>query len=216
MATSAYQAHPFLDPTLAESNPGMFRHLYKWYLQIRDHPDHYNLFLNKILNPLGEKRPLQANLTTASYYLNEAVSYLGELLQMVPPEERHLVAPRPEVMGCPDILELLHLIFGSEDRVSSFEAQRKLYLSKLFFDVDHCWEVQRGTEHKEYFEGLLQRELFSRAGDPRPVEICYSLRPDGETIAYSLGQTEPGQECWTFDLREVELLQEGRPVRFRI
>ena len=216
MAISLYQAHPFLDPSLAESNPGTFRHLYKWYLQIRENPDQYNLFLNKILHPVGEKRPLPSNLATASYYLNEAVSYLGELLQLVPNEERGRVSPRPEVMGCPDILELLHLIFGSSDRVASFEAQRKLYLSKLFFDVDHCWEVQRGTEHKEYFESVLHRELLSRAGDPRTVEICYSLSPDGETVDYTVGPQAPGQECWTFDLREVELLREGRPVRFRI
>jgi hypothetical protein len=210
------QAHPFLDPRLPDTNPSIYRHLYKWYLQTQESQEQYNRLLNMILHPAGEKRPLQSNVTTAAYYLNEAVSYLGELLLMVPPEVRTLVRPRPEVMGCPDILELLHLIFGSRDRTVSFEAQRKLYLSKLFFDVDHCWEVQRGGEHKEYFESILAGELFSGTVEQRPVELCYSIGPDGESIEYSVGRNETGQECWTFNMREVELLREGRPLRFHI
>jgi hypothetical protein len=216
MQPPVIQAHPFLDPKLSETNPSTYRHLYKWYLQIQENQEQYNRFLDMILHPVGDKRPLQANVTTAAYYLNEAVSYLGELLLMVPPEVRSLVRPHPEVMGCPDLLELLHMIFSSHDRTVSFEAQRKLYLSKLFFDVDHCWEVQRGAEHKEYFESILARELFSKAASPRRVELCYSIGADGESIEYSLGRNGVGQECWTFDLREVELLLDGRPVRFHI
>ncbi len=212
----AYQAHPFLDPDLSNDDPGVFRHLYKWYLQIRENEDEYNDLLNKILHPLGERRPLQTNLVTVSYYLNEAVSYLGELIQMVPPETRAPVSPRPEVMGCPDIRDLLTMIFESGDRRISFEAQRKLYLTKLFFDVDHCWEVQRGAEHKESFEAILDRELFSRAVDRRRVELCYRIRPDGESIEYTFGRNGTEQECWAFDLREVETIREGRPVRFHI
>ena len=216
MIVPAYQAHGLLDPALSENSPGTFRHLYKWYLQMRDSPEEYNRFLNKILHPIGEKRPLQANQTTAAYYLNEAVGFLAELLAMVPTQARPLIAPRPEVMGCPDILELCHLIFGSADPVVAFEAQRKLYLTKLFFDVDHCWEVQRGAEHKEYFEAILERELFSRKSSSRRVEVCYSLGPDGESIQYNMGRREAGQECWTFDLEEIDLLREGRPIHFRI
>jgi hypothetical protein len=135
---------------------------------------------------------------------------------MVPAPTQASIAPRPEVMGCPDVLELLHLIFGSGDRRVAFEAQRKLYLTKLFFDVDHCWEVQRGAEHKEYFEKLLDQELFSRATERRRLEICYSIGSDGESMRYTIGNHSPGQERWTFDLREIELLRDGRPVRFRI
>jgi hypothetical protein len=216
MAGVSYDAHPFLDPGLAASNPGLFRHLYRWYLQVRENPGHYNAFLNKVLHPVEERRPLEANLTTAAYYLNEAVGYLGELLLMVPPETRARVTPCPEVMGCPDILELMTMIFSSHDRRVSYEAQRKLYLSKLFFDVDHNWEVQRGGEHREYFESVLEREFFSHTVDRRRVDICYAIRPDGESIEYSVGRLDPGQECWTFDLCEVDLKRDGHPVRFHV
>lgn len=216
MPTPVIQAHPFLDPNLPNSNPAVFRYLCKWYLQIRENPNEYNTFLNKIFHPVGETRGLQSNLVTAAYYLNEAVSYLGELLLMVPPAVRTHLTPRPEVMGCPDILELLNLIFGSGDRRVAFEAQRKLYLTKLFFDVDHCWEVQRGAEHKEFFENILAQELFSRTARRQSLEVGYRIGPDGESIEYSKGRNGTGQECWTFDVREINLLREGRPVRFHI
>ena len=210
------QAHPYLDPDLPENNPATFRYLYKWYLTLRESGDAYNDFLNKFLYPDHEKRPLPSNLAAVSYYLNEAVSFLGELIQLVPQKIRTAVSPRPDVMGCPDILELLHLIFGSQDRQVAFEAQRKLYLAKLFFDVDHCWEVQRGAEHKEFFEAILDRELFRHLAGRRRMEICYSIRPDGQTMEYAEGPPKEGQECWSFDVREIELLREGRPVRVNV
>jgi hypothetical protein len=216
MARPGYEGHPLLDPNLSNTQPATYRHLYKWYLHARENPGEYNRFLNKIFHPVGETRPLAANLTTGAYYLNEAVGFTAELLQMVPGSLREMVSPRPEVMGCPDILELLNLIFGSADRRVAFEAQRKLYLTKLFFDVDHSWEVQRGAEHKEYFESLLERELFSKATERRKLEVGYSLGSDGESIRYTIGNHVPGQERWTFDLREIELLRDGRPIRFRI
>ena len=77
MTKISFEAHPFLDPKLANTNPSLFRHLYKWYLQIRDDAAAYNGFLNKILHPTGERRPLEANRTTAAYYMNEAVGYLS-------------------------------------------------------------------------------------------------------------------------------------------
>jgi hypothetical protein len=216
MQNISFEAHPFLDPQLTDTHPALYRQLYKWYHQIRDDATAYNALLNKVFRPAGESRTLEANRTTASYYLNEAVGYLGELLLMVPPGVRSRVTPRPEVMGCPDLRELLTMIFDSGDRQVSFEAQRKLYLSKLFFDVDHSWEVQRGSEHKEHFEEFLNEQLFRHTVEQRRVDVCYAIRPDGETIEYTLGRREEDQECWTFDRREIELLSEGRPVRFHV
>jgi hypothetical protein len=216
MTVPARAAHPLLDPNLTKDNPEVLRHLYKQYLEAKEGEEGYNAFLNQVLHPLGEKRPLPANLVTSAYYLNEAVSFLAEVLLMVPPPLRSSLSPLPEVMGCPDILELLTLIFASRDPRVSFEAQRKLYLTKLFFDVDHCWEVQRGDEHKENFESLLEQRLFSRTAARRPVEICYRIGPDGESIEYTKGPNGTGQECWTFDLRRLDFMHEGRPVHLNI
>lgn len=216
MADSTFEAHPLLDPELTVHQPAILRYLYKSYLEVREDRERYNQFLNTVFQPMGEERPLEANLTTAAYYLNEATGYIGELLLMVPPEIRRLVTPRPEVMGCPDLLELFTLVFGAKDRRVSFEAQRKLYLAKLFFDVDHHWEVQRGNEHKEFFEQIIDRALFVNTVSRRRFDICYNIGADGETMDYSLGRTSEGQECWSFDLREVELRRDVRPVRLNI
>ncbi len=216
MPAPVYQAHPFLDPCLSSHNPAVLRHLYKWFLEIREDENAYNSFLNKIYHPTNEGRPLASNRVTSAYYLNEATSYIGELLLLMPPSVRARATPRPEVMGCPDVLELLNLIFESGDRRVSFEAQRKLYLAKLFFEVDHCWEVQRGGEHKEYFETLLEEAIFSKTTRSEPVAIWYRLGADGESMDYGRRRTSAGQECWTFDTRHVEVVRDGRPVRLHV
>ncbi len=216
VADTPFEAHPLLDPELTAHQPALLRYLYRIYLEIRNDPERYNAFLNSVFQPRGVERPLQANLTTAAYYLNEATGYIGELLLMIPSEMRRLVTPRPEVMGCPDLQELFALVFGSKDRRVSFEAQRKLYLAKLFFDVDHNWEVQRGSEHKEFFERIIDRTLFAHTAARRRCDICYNIRPDGETMEYTLGPARHGQECWSFDLREVALPSNRHVSRVRI
>ena len=209
-------AHPFLDPDLSERRPDILRFLYQQYLSMERNVDGYNEFLNTLLHPAGDERSLESNLATASYYLNEAVHYMRGLLDLLPDDVRRDASPRPEVARCSDVLELLSMIFSTRDPVLAFEAQRKLYLTKLFFDIDHSWEVQRGSEHKEYLEGILNRELFAHVSAARRVDICYALRPDGVSIDYSVGRLEANQECWTFDLREIEMIREGRPVRFHV
>jgi hypothetical protein len=216
MTSPVLQGHPFLDPNLSENRPSILRYLYKLYLQMSRSEAEYNAFLNRLLHPAGEERPLESNLATAGYYINEATHYVRDLLELIPEKSRGTVAPHPHIARCSDVLELLSMIFGQPDRLISFEAQRKLYLAKLFFDVDHCWEVQRGGEHKEYLEEILEHEVFSNVAATRRVEICYSLGPDGETINYSVGRLGAGQECWAFDLQQIEMLREGRPIRLNV
>ncbi|MFN8547221.1 MAG: hypothetical protein U0527_04425 [Candidatus Eisenbacteria bacterium] len=215
-ADAILQAHPFLDPRLSESQPAVLRNLYKRYLEMRENAEAYNDFLNRILRPVGEKRPLQSNLVSAGYYMNEAVHYVNELLAMVPPAARAELAPRPSVQRAGDLLELLGMVFGSDDPRLAYEAQRKLYLTKLFFDVDHCLDVQRGNEHREHFERLMRSAVFSRVTETRRVEVCFAIRPDGQSMEYSLGRTRPGQECWSFDLQEVELERDKRPTQLHV
>lgn len=215
-ARDVLKAHPFLHPRLSEADPSVLRQLYRRYLLMKDSPESYNSFLNQILRQVGETRALESNLVTAGYYLNEATHYANELLFLVPPAARALIAPRQEVVRCSDVLELLEMIFESSDARLGFEAQRKLALTKLFFDVDHCLDVQRGIEHREYFESLVRRHVFAKIEEQRRVEVCYSIRRDGQSMEYSLGRLRPGQECWSFDLQDVELDHAGRPLRLHV
>ncbi len=212
-----YRAHPLLDPALSESDPTSFRMLYKKYLGILQGVERYNDLLNKMLYPPGEEHVLESNLETARYYLSEAVSYIADLLQLMPPEVRSAVEPLPEVRDCGDILGLLSMIFGNADPRVRFEAQRKLYLTKLFFDVDHCREVQNGVAHKRFFESLLEKHLFSGVVHQNRIDVCSEIGPDGISIEYSIGHSPlPGQESWSFDLQELQLLHQGWPIRLRV
>ena len=66
MTDSTFEAHPLLDPELTVHQPAVLRYLYKSYLEVRDNRERYNQFLNSIFQPMGEERPLEANLTTAA------------------------------------------------------------------------------------------------------------------------------------------------------
>lgn len=212
-----YGAHPLLDPNLSEVDPTYFRLLYKKYLGILQGSERYNDLLNKMLYPSGEEHVLESNLETARYYLTEAVQYMKDLVRLMPPDVRAGVEPLPLVCDCTDTLELFSLIFGNSDPRIRFEAQRKLYLSKLFFDVDHCREVQNGVAHKRFFESLLEKHLFSGVTGKRRVEICSEIGADGMTVDYEIGHApRPGQESWSFDLQEVQLLHQGWPVRLHV
>ncbi|MCB9465759.1 MAG: hypothetical protein H6682_18860 [Candidatus Eisenbacteria bacterium] len=216
MTSQAFEAHPFLDPEISVNRPDILRYLYNQYLDVIRSRDKYNGFLNTLLHPAGEERLLEANLATSAYYMNEAMHYIQSLLDMVPVGPRETVEPMSQVLDCSDFQELLTLIFNATDPRLAYEARRKLYLTKLFFDVDHSWEVQRGAEHKDHVEAVLEQDLFAHVSERRTVEMCYALGNDGETIVLGADQIQPGQECWAFDLQQVEMLRDGRPVRLNV
>jgi hypothetical protein len=213
-----YTAHPLLNPALSDADPAAFRLLYRTYLRILHGTERYNDFLDRMLHPPGEEeRPFESNLETARYYLNEADRYMKGLLQLLPEEVREVVEPVVEVQGSSDVLELLSMIYMNSDRRTRFEAQRKLYLSKMFFDVDHCREVQDGAAHKRSFEALLDRLLFAKVTAHHNVEVCYDIAPDGVTMRYEIGgRIRPGQECWSFDLHEIDIKRPSGRLRLHV
>jgi hypothetical protein len=85
----------------------------------------------------------------------------------------------------------------------AFEAQRKLYIAKLIFDIDRCRDVQDGLEHKSYLEALLEENLWSRTLSTETHEIWYNIGTDGVSMEYSRDRARPDQECWRFDARRV-------------
>jgi len=113
----------------------------------------------------------------------------------------------PEVAAANDMLGLMGLAFESDDRRVRFEAQRKLYLAKLLFDIDHDPGVQNGAEHKQYFERILDRELWVHAARMKPVDLYYDIGPDGTSIEINTRRTEPGQEKWRFYLMRLKRTQ---------
>lgn len=211
-----YRAHPYLDPHLSIRDPATFRALYRQFLRICKDDDTYNSFLNKMLRTEGKEESLGGNLKLAETFLSEVEPYLHGLLDLIPPETRSRFLQLKEIEECNDVRRLMSHIFQRDSIRRSFEAQRKLYLAKLFFDTDQTWTIQRGPIHRRYFETVMGDNLFRHVVDERRIEICCNLRSDGVSVDYTLGRTGPGQECWAFHVYDLEVPHDGVKKRISI
>ncbi len=173
------------------------------YRDMASAPERYNYHVNKLLNPFVLDLPLKANLETVGFYLREAEAYLQGLLDLLPEEARDSFGHHLEVASCDDPLTLMKMSFTPGNRRRAFEAQRKLYLAKLIFDIDRCRDVQDGLEHKSYLESTLEERLWSRTISTERREIWYNMSTDGVSMEYTEDQARPDQECWQFDVRRI-------------
>ncbi len=203
-----YSTFALLDPHFSRNYRSQFRALLALYRDMASDRERYNYHLNRMLNPLDHQLPLAANLVTAGFYLREAEAYLEELVDILPDELRGPFRLDKEVAACDDPLTLMRISFTPGDRRRAFEAQRKLYLAKLIFDIDRCRDVQDGLEHKSYLESILEEGLWSRIQSTERLEIWYNIGTDGVSMEYSRDQARPDQECWRFDVRRILPLSE--------
>jgi len=210
------RAHPLLDPRGNQHHPELYRLFYRQYAAIEQSDEAYNDGLDRLFNPVGMDRSLDANRIEGAYYLNEASRYVEALLSLLPRRKATRLRPRPSVADCNDLRELMEMVFSTNDPRLTFEASRKLYLAKLFFDVAHTPSIQRGDIHREYFEKMLQRELFVHTVGERDADIAFNIAADGLRIEYNMGPPMSNQEAWRFRVRELNLLLDHRPVRIHV
>lgn len=201
--TPDYSAFALLDPDFAKNHRGQFKALLSLYRDMSSGPEGYNHHLNRMLNPLSRELPLAANLETAGFYLREAEAYLEGLVDLLPEGLQESFSLNAGVSACDDPLTLLRMSFTPGDRRKAFEAQRKVYLAKLIFDIDRCREVQDGLEHKSYLEAILQEKLLSRTVSSESIDIWYNIGTDGVSMEYSREHERPDQECWHFNYRDI-------------
>lgn len=198
-----YSAHPMLDPRFLEWDHLSARVLARSYLSMSRSEEDYNRILDILLCPLGHGRPLAENLEAARRYLVDVNAYLREVLHLLEPAARKPLAMDAEVAARNEVLGLLDLAFRGEDARVCFEAQRKLYLAKLFFDIDHDPGIQMGPVHKTYFERILDQYFWSQSVRVKPVDLFYEIAPDGVRIKMSKRRTSPRQEKWGFHITRV-------------
>jgi hypothetical protein len=198
-----YSAHPMLDPQFLEWDHISARSLARAYLGMSKSEDDYNRLLNRLLNPMDRERSLAENLETARRYLVDVNAYIREVLGLLEPTGRKPLAPDAEVAARNEVLGLLDLAFRGDTSRLCFEAQRKLYLAKLFFDIDHDPGVQMGPVHKAYFEEILDRNFWSRSSRTKPVDLFFELGTDGVGIEINTRQTSSRQERWGFHLTRI-------------
>lgn len=192
-----------LDPRYFERDPAGARALARAYLQMARSEKDQNRVLNLLLAPFERPRSLAENLEETRRYLVDVNAYLREILELLPPPVRKPLAMDAEVAVQSDVMGLLDLAFRGDAPRVRFEAQRKLYLAKLFFDIDHDPGVQMGPLHKAYFEDMLIKTFWSRATRVKPVDLFYELAPDGVHITTRTRRERPDDEKWCFHLTRV-------------
>ncbi len=196
-------AHPFLDPKLPSTNRALARIWLTTYRRIAADPSLYAEILRTYAMPRsgeGSPRVLLAR------YFRDADAYLNDLLLLVPPSFASQMRVLPETRRTNDMLRLLAATFEGPDPRSRFEAQRKLYLAKLLFDVDHCRSVRDGPRHRARFEKLLEERLWRDLdGGGRSVEVCCRFEETaGGEQSFRFGvPPDRGATCWRFQVRRL-------------
>lgn len=206
-----YSAHPILDPDYLQKEEYGARALYMAFFEIKTNSEAYNAHLNRLLRPWNDPRSLSENQALVHSYLREVDLYLRELLRLIPGGAAAPLTPLENVTNSNDFLGLMQIAFLGAERRERFEAQRKLYLAKLFFDVDHTIDVQSGPEHVRMLEQCLERELWRHAGRARDILVSFEPAPDGTRMHYSIGRRTPGRETWQAGLRRLRRSVAGRP-----
>jgi hypothetical protein len=151
------------------------------------------------------KGPEARDLSCLDEYCREADLYLDDLLRLVPEpvaDDLRVSASTRALRGPRDLLERL---FHGPDPRTRYEAQRKVYLAKLLFDIDHCRTVRDGLRHRLFFEKLMGDILWDRIGVGDEIEICCRLERDdrGEDHLRVGVPPTPDAKCWSFHVRRL-------------
>jgi len=196
-----YAVHPYLDPRLPSRHPSLARLWLSAYHRALKDPDAYSRMLRSYSTPLHKEGDPAKILDR---YFHDADIYLDDLLRLVPQNMAEQMRPTGDIRKANDILRLLRLTFDGPDERSRYEAQRKLYLTKLLFDVDHCRNVRDGLRHKKRFETFLDEQLWANVAPGREVEVCCRFEKELQQGRLIIGvPPEPGTVCWRFHLRHL-------------
>jgi hypothetical protein len=204
-----YTAHPFLDPELFHRDRNARRYFHRLFRDHLRNDWHYGQLLNRLLHPLGEEHSIETNEQILASYLADASQYVRELLQILPPNARQQLLPDAEVVRANNLRDLASFLFrpGQGDpctrRIRQFEAQRKLYLTKLLLQIENVRMVQDGPRHRSYLNDLLDRELFSHVVETRDWSAHYRVGADGHAVVVDSADDPQSSEFWQFHVRRI-------------
>lgn len=185
----AYRAHPFLDPGLAVREHAATRLWLPAFRAVRRAPGDawlHRRFLRTTLG--GDQSPAQS----LAAYFEDVERYLDDLLRLASDEAAVRLRPLREIRDLNRLSLLLRTTFtGATPRVR-YEAQRKLYLAKLLFDIDHTRAVRDGPRHRALVERHLQDVLWGEESAGQAREVCVEL----PSLAHQMTR-------WCFRVRRV-------------
>jgi hypothetical protein len=175
---AAYEAHPLLDPKLPSRHPALARVWIDTYRRMMRDAAVFDRLVRGYVMPAGSRTSTAVDLAP---YFHDADAYLNDLLRLVPDSLARHLAPLPETRGASTINDLLKATFEGTFTRLRYEAQRKLYLAKLLFDIDHSRSVRDGPKHRARFESIVKDSLLADVTDADEVEI---IGPGGRPFRF--------------------------------
>jgi hypothetical protein len=204
---AAYDAHPLLDPRLPSRHPALARLWVGTYLRMRRDPEVFDRVIRGYVMPAGSRSSTAMDLVP---YFHDADAYLNDLLRLVPDSLARHLAPLPETRGASTIQDLLKATFEGRDTRARYEAQRKLYLAKLLFDIDHSRSVRDGPKHRARFEQIIKDAVLSEVTAADEVEV-FGILDRGEDGSFHLNmERRPRPGARSFRFHPQRLPAEGR------
>ena len=167
--TASYDAHPLLDPRLPSRHPALARLWLDTYHRMMRDAAVFDRVVRGYVMPAGSRSSTAVDLGP---YFHDADAYLNDLLRLVPDSLARHLAPLPETRGASTIRDLLKETFEGRYTRARYEAQRKLYIAKLLFDIDHSRSVRDGPKHLARFEALVKDALLSEVTSADEVEVA--------------------------------------------
>ena len=201
-----YTAHPFLDPDLFRRDRHALRYFHRLFRDSLRNDWQYSRLLNRLLHPMGDESALEVDERVLASYLEDASRYVSELVSLLPSADQSRCTPIAAVDDCIDLRELGDLLFTRDPgdpehaRRVRFEAQRKLYLTKLLIQIEHTRSVQDGPRHRRYLLELLDKELWSFVTDRRDEVAAYTLDPEQDVRRAG----DEDLEVWNFQVQRVK------------
>ncbi len=194
--------HPLLDPRLPSRDPALARLWIATYRKAIREPETWSRMLAAYARPAGGDAPSEEDVAP---FFREADLYLDDLLRLVPEVLARHLEPQARTRRLNDMLSLFRAVFEGPSPRIRYEAQRKLFLSKIFFDVEHCRSIRDGPRHQQRFESLLSAALWREADAGGDVEICCRLErtaSGGDLLEVGVPR-DRATRCWRFQMRRL-------------
>jgi len=203
--------HRLLDPFLPRTDPGAVRFWRSLSRRLgREEITEHDLFARLPSDGRGADREVAAFAAC----LVDADAYLDDLLEFVPGAAAGELEVRPEVRAMRDARSLLQACFRHGAPRIRFEAQRKLYLARLLFAIDHWPSVRDGQRHKDLIAEHLERNLLGGAEVGGGVDVCCRFVPDraGAGRLERIHASGADAQCWHFQVRVLPARRGEEPI----
>lgn len=163
-----FAAHPLLDPHLLTRQRTAARFWLPVYRRLVADASGRAELLRSLTTPVTHTG--HAALAPVETYFDDTERYLDGLLAFAPPDLGQHLRVLPEIRHLRTLDTLLRLTFDGGGPRQRYEARRKLYLTKLLFDIDHTRAVRDGRRHQALFEQVLREKLWNNL-DRSTIEV---------------------------------------------